>query len=51
MRSTIRGILRTGQTDVAANDPAPNPDLSVFGRIYFTQKDLNNDGDYVHPLV
>ncbi len=23
----------------------------TFGRIYFTQKDLNNDGDFVHHLV
>ena len=25
--------------------------LSLFGRIYYTQKDLNNDGDFVHHLV
>ena len=25
--------------------------LSLFGFIYFTQKDLNNDGDFVHHLV
>lgn len=25
--------------------------LSLFGYIYFTQKDLNNDGDFVHHLV
>jgi uncharacterized protein (TIGR03382 family) len=25
--------------------------MSLFGRIYFTQKDLNNDGDFVHHLV
>ncbi|MFK7985035.1 MAG: MopE-related protein [Sandaracinaceae bacterium] len=24
---------------------------SFFGRIYFTQRDLNNDGDFVHHLV
>ncbi len=24
---------------------------SDFGKIYFTQKDLNNDGDFVHDLV
>ena len=24
---------------------------SYFGRIYFTQRDLNNDGDFVHHLV
>src|SRR5262249_3295389 len=24
---------------------------SLFGFIYFTQKDLNNDGDFVHHLV
>lgn len=24
---------------------------SLFGRIYYTQKDLNNDGDFVHHLV
>lgn len=24
---------------------------SLFGRIYFTQRDLNNDGDFVHHLV
>src|SRR5690606_11262872 len=24
---------------------------SYFGRIYFTQRELNNDGDFVHHLV
>ncbi len=33
------------------DDPVPNPDLPLFGRIYYTQKDLNNDGDFVHHLV
>lgn len=28
-----------------------NPSRSLFGRIYFTQKDLNQDGDFVHHLV
>ncbi|MDB4959359.1 MAG: Myxococcales trans domain protein, partial [Myxococcales bacterium] len=33
-------------------DPASTPaNLSLFGRIYFTEKDLNNDGDFVHDLV
>ena len=27
------------------------PSSAFFGRIYFTQKDLNNDGDFVHHLV
>ena len=25
--------------------------LSLFGRAYFTERDLNNDGDFVHHLV
>ena len=25
--------------------------LSLFGKIYFTQKDLNDDGDFVHHLI
>ena len=25
--------------------------LSLLGRLYYTQKDLNNDGDFVHHLV
>ncbi len=29
----------------------PGNNKSLFGRIYFTQKDLNNDGDFVHHLV
>src|SRR5262249_34180896 len=25
--------------------------LSLFGHIYFTQRDLNNDGDFIHSLT
>ena len=37
--------------DNCGDFPNGSDGLSLFGRAYFTQRDLNNDGDFVHHLV
>ncbi|MDB4960735.1 MAG: Myxococcales trans domain protein [Myxococcales bacterium] len=49
--------LITPEGNPSANDNAcgdfknGTDNLSLLGRIYYTQKDLNSDGDFVHHLV